>query len=80
MSHSIILATNVDAAPARVFEILSTTEGQQALWTSDCEVASDRARFGFEGAPVDFITNETRRHFSDFEAVRQGLVFRQTLP
>lgn len=53
MSHSIILATNVDAAPARVFEILSTTDGQRAFWTSDCEVANDHARFGFEEAPVD---------------------------
>ena len=53
MSHRIILATNVDAAPARVFEILSTTEGQRAFWTSDCEVAADHARFGFEEAPVD---------------------------
>jgi uncharacterized protein YndB with AHSA1/START domain len=53
MSHEILLAINVDAAPERVFEILSTTEGRQAFWTSDCEVTADHARFGFEGAPVD---------------------------
>jgi uncharacterized protein YndB with AHSA1/START domain len=53
MSHSIILAINVDAPPARVFEILTTTEGQQAFWTADCEVTADHARFGFAEAPVD---------------------------
>ena len=53
MSHSIILAINVDAAPHRVFEILSTAEGQRAFWTSDCDVAADHARFGFEGTPMD---------------------------
>jgi uncharacterized protein YndB with AHSA1/START domain len=53
MSHSIILAINVDAAPQRVFEILTTTEGQQAFWTADCDVTADHARFGFAEAPVD---------------------------
>jgi uncharacterized protein YndB with AHSA1/START domain len=49
----IILAINVDATPERVFEILSTTEGQRSFWTYDCDVASDHARFGFDEAPVD---------------------------
>jgi len=53
MGHEIILAINVDAAPERVFEILSTTDGQKAFWTSDCDVTASHARFGFEGAPVD---------------------------
>jgi uncharacterized protein YndB with AHSA1/START domain len=53
MDHSILLAVNVDAPPERIFEILTTTEGQRAFWTADCEVAADRARFGFAEAPVD---------------------------
>jgi uncharacterized protein YndB with AHSA1/START domain len=57
MSHSIILGINVDAAPARVFEILTTTEGQKAFWTADCEVAADHARFGFAVAPVDLVVS-----------------------
>jgi uncharacterized protein YndB with AHSA1/START domain len=57
MSHSIILAINVDAPAERVFEILTTTEGQQAFWTADCEVANDHARFGFAEAPVDLVVS-----------------------
>ena len=50
MDRSIILATDVDADRARVFEILSTTEGQRGFWTADCEVSGGRARFGFPQA------------------------------
>ncbi len=53
MSHSIILGLNVDAPLERVFEILTSTEGQKSFWTEDCEVSSDHARFGFVEAPVD---------------------------
>ena len=47
MSGSITLAADVEASPAHIFEILSTTEGHRGFWTEDCEVSTDRARFGF---------------------------------
>jgi hypothetical protein len=50
---SITLAVDVAAGADHVFEVLSTTEGQRAFWTADCEVLPDRARFGFPEAPVD---------------------------
>ena len=53
MSQIITLAVDVQADTARLFEILTTTEGQRAFWTADCDVAADRARFGFEASPVD---------------------------
>jgi len=53
MTRSITLAVDVPADPASVFETLSTTEGQRAFWTADCEVSADQARFGFAAAPVD---------------------------
>jgi hypothetical protein len=56
MSPTITLAVDVPADAARVFEILSTTQGQRAFWTADCEVTSDAARFGFPQAPVDLET------------------------
>ena len=59
MDRSIILAADVQADPARVFEILSTTQGQQSFWTADCEVSNGRARFGFPQAPVDLLTEVT---------------------
>jgi hypothetical protein len=59
MDRSIILATDVDAARARAFEVLSTTEGQRAFWTADCEVSGDHARFGFPQAPADLVTDVT---------------------
>ena len=37
MDHSINLAVDVDGDPDRVFEILSTTDGQRAFWTADCD-------------------------------------------
>jgi uncharacterized protein YndB with AHSA1/START domain len=59
MNRSITLAVDVSAEPERVFEILSTTEGQRACWTADCEVSLDRARFGFAEAPVDLEVDVT---------------------
>ena len=59
MSRTITLAVDVPADAARVFEILSTTEGQRAFWTADCEVTADSARFGFPEAPVDLETTVT---------------------
>jgi uncharacterized protein YndB with AHSA1/START domain len=53
MSGRITLAANVDAGPERVFDILSTSDGQRAFWTADCDISADRARFGFPKAPVD---------------------------
>ena len=43
MSQIITLAVDVQADTARLFEILTTTEGQRAFWTADCDVAADRA-------------------------------------
>ena len=57
MDRSIILAADVEADRARVFEVLSTTEGQRAFWTADCDVSGDRARFGFPQAPVDLLAD-----------------------
>ena len=59
MDHSINLAVDVDGDPDRVFEILSTTDGQRAFWTADCDVSADSARFGFEAAPVDLLVDVT---------------------
>ena len=47
MTLSTTLAVDVGADPTRVFEILSSTEGQRAFWTADCDVSADHARFGF---------------------------------
>ena len=57
MDRSIILAADVEADRARVFEVLSTTEGQRGFWTADCDVSGDRARFGFPQAPVDLLAD-----------------------
>src|SRR5215510_2002695 len=59
MTRSITLLVDVPAEPARVFEALSTTEGQRAFWTADCDVSADRARFGFAQAPVDLVVEVT---------------------
>jgi hypothetical protein len=53
MDRSISLALDVDADASTIFEALSTTAGQRAFWTADCDVETDRARFGFAAAPVD---------------------------
>lgn len=49
MSKSILLAFDVAASPPRVYEILTTTKGQGAFWTADCDVHRRRARFNFPG-------------------------------
>ena len=59
MDRSITLAVDVAADVNRAFDILSTTEGQRAFWTADCDVSADRARFGFAEAPVDLETTVT---------------------
>jgi hypothetical protein len=59
MDRSITLAVDVEADPSRVVEILATTQGQQAFWTTDCEVSAGRARFGFAAAPVDLLADVT---------------------
>ena len=59
MNRSIILAADVEADRARVFETLSTTSGQRAFWTSDCDVSAGHARFGFPQAPIDLLTDVT---------------------
>ena len=46
MDRSIILAADVEADRSRVFEALSTTNGQRAFWT-----------FGFPQAPMDLLTD-----------------------
>ncbi len=53
------LAVDVAADADRVFEILSTTEGQRGFWTADCDLSGDRARFGFAQAPVDLEVDVT---------------------
>ena len=59
MDRSITLAVDVDADPARVTEILTTTEGQRGFWTADCDVSAERARFGFVQAPMDLEADVT---------------------
>jgi uncharacterized protein YndB with AHSA1/START domain len=61
MSQTITLAVDVPAEAARVFDTLTTTEGQRAFWTADCDVAADKARFGFEASPVDLDATVTAR-------------------
>ena len=53
MERTITLAVDVGADPGRVFEVLSTTAGQRAFWTDDCDVSPERARFGFAIVPID---------------------------
>ena len=59
MARSITLAADVQADAGRVFEMLSTTEGQRGFWTADCEVSAGHARFGFPQAPVVLETDVT---------------------
>jgi hypothetical protein len=61
VNQSIILAADVEADRARVFEILSTTDGQRGFWTANCDVSADHARFGFPGVPIDLITDVTTK-------------------
>ena len=59
MDPSIFLAADVSADRARVFEVLSTTEGQRGFWTADCSISGGHARFGFPQAPVDLRADVT---------------------
>jgi uncharacterized protein YndB with AHSA1/START domain len=59
MERSITLAVDVAADSQRVFEAVSTTEGQRGFWTADCDVSETRARFGFPTAPVDLEVDVT---------------------
>ena len=51
MNQHISLAADVDASAEKIFEAVSTTTGQRAFWTADCDVSADRARFGFPRGP-----------------------------
>jgi uncharacterized protein YndB with AHSA1/START domain len=53
MDLRIALATEVGANAATVYEVLRTTDGQKAFWTSDCELDDTHGRFSFVQAPVD---------------------------
>jgi hypothetical protein len=53
MELRIALATNVNAGRSKVYDVLRTTEGQKAFWTSDCELDDHHGRFSFVEAPVD---------------------------
>jgi hypothetical protein len=59
VDRSITLAADVDADRSRVFEVLSTAQGQRGFWTADCDIADGRARFGFPEAPVDLVADVT---------------------
>jgi uncharacterized protein YndB with AHSA1/START domain len=59
MDRSITLALDIAAERQRVFDALSTTEGQRGFWTADCDVSPTRARFGFPEAPVDLDVDVT---------------------
>ncbi len=63
----IVLAIDVDAEAKKLFDILTTTEGMAAVWTSDCDVDESSARFGFAGAPMDL---ECRVNVEDERLVR----------
>ena len=53
MEQRISLAVDVEASPEKIFDVVATTAGQRSFWTQDCDVTSERARFGFPEAPMD---------------------------
>jgi uncharacterized protein YndB with AHSA1/START domain len=53
MEMKIALATNVAATRSKVYDVLRSTEGQKAFWTTDCELDDHHGRFSFAEAPVD---------------------------
>lgn len=61
MDRSISLGVDVEASAKTIFTALSTTDGQRAFWTVDCDVAVDKARFGFPGAPMDLMVAVTTK-------------------
>ena len=53
----IALATTVSASRSKVYDVLRSTEGQKAFWTTDCELDDYHGRFSFAEAPVDLIVS-----------------------
>lgn len=53
MTRTISLAVDIDADANRIFDVLSTAEGQRSFWTADCDVSDQHGRFGFAAAPMD---------------------------
>jgi hypothetical protein len=53
MEYRIALATTVEGSPRMVYDVVRTTEGQKAFWTSDCQLTDADGRFSFVEAPVD---------------------------
>jgi len=56
MELSVLHAVDIQAEPAKVFEAITTREGEAGFWTSDNDVEptiGSTARFGFPHAPVD---------------------------
>jgi hypothetical protein len=53
MDYRVALAASVPGDRAKVYEVLRSTEGQRAFWTTDCELDEHHGRFGFAQAPVD---------------------------
>jgi hypothetical protein len=70
------LSIDVDATPSDLYEILTTTQGMRATWTSDCDVDAGSARFGFPGAPVDLeCTLQARPNESVRYVVERGFPY-----
>lgn len=61
MDRSITLGVDVEASASKIFTALSSTEGQRAFWTDDCDVSVDKARFGFPEAPMDLVVAVTTK-------------------
>jgi hypothetical protein len=59
MNAPITLAVDVPGDTARVYDVLTTSEGQRGFWTPDCDVSPTRARFGFAQAPMDLEVDVT---------------------
>jgi hypothetical protein len=53
MEYRIALAIRAEGPRRKVFDVLRTTEGQKAFWTTDCELSDVHGRFGFRQAPPD---------------------------
>jgi hypothetical protein len=53
MEYRISLAIRAEGPRRKVFDVLRTTQGHQAFWTTDCELTDVHGRFGFREAPLD---------------------------
>lgn len=53
MTDSVLLFVDLPADAARVFEAVSTAEGNRGFFTDDCEADGERLRFGFPGGTPD---------------------------